>query len=393
MPAEEVQALFDDVKKTLGLRVHFPSTEKEPGFRLSFTDEGIPRPRYLGRLGLDNSLNDLEAEMPPHSYTEYDENILLDDRSFTAFKKMMEAAIQATKQKSKAQKDRKKNERIATRQSWCEQLKRTQCYLGIRPKVDYSMQNPLGDPGIPPRELEAAVKKFEQARCINLPELNLTSPAPYECQDHVVFVCVDVEAYEKDSRAVTEIGVSTLDTNDLAGLAPGEGGSAWMKKIRSRHFRIRETAHLTNSQFVAGCADKFEKQFGASEWISVKEVPQIIASCFRPPFSNLNVDGSSPHNPGDATQRKIMLVGHAVRMDIDYLRKLGYDVSNLSNLIEAIDTADLYRAWMHEHNPTNLGAVLLTLELVGWNLHNAVSLPYSDTHNNSRAELKLCQGQ
>ncbi|KAI4248959.1 MAG: hypothetical protein L6R42_009137 [Xanthoria sp. 1 TBL-2021] len=58
-------------------------------------------------------------------------------------------------------------------------------------------------------------------------------------------------------------------------------------------------------------------------------------------------------------------------MDIDYLRKLGYDVSNLSNLIEALDTADLYRAWKHHQNPSKLGSVLMEIEMIGWNLHNA----------------------
>lgn len=73
-------------------------------------------------------------------------------------------------------------------------------------------------------------------------------------------------------------------------------------------------------------------------------------------------------------KRKIILVGHDIRSDIDYLRKIGYDVRNLSNLVEAIDTVDIYRAFKHEQNPSNLGKILLSLGLTGWFLHNAVGL-------------------
>lgn len=87
---------------------------------------------------------------------------------------------------------------------------------------------------------------------------NANEPAPYTQEGSVVFVCIDVEAYERNTRIITEIGVSTLDTNDLKSLVPGEGGVEWMKKIRARHFRINENKHYNNTDFVAGCADRFE---------------------------------------------------------------------------------------------------------------------------------------
>ncbi|KAL8815339.1 MAG: hypothetical protein Q9223_005519 [Gallowayella weberi] len=380
VPATEVQALFDDIKKELHLLVYFPTEEKEPGFRLRFTEKGIPRPRYLGRLDLEHNLDEMEAKIPPYNH-EHNGATKTDDRSFAAFKKKMEAAIEATKQKTKHQRDRKKKERIGIKQGWCEQLKRAQCYLGVRPRVEPGMPNPMDDPNIPPRELEQAMKRYQISKCIELPDLLVSEPAPFAFQDNVVFICVDVEAYEKDSRPITEIGISTLDTNDLIGLSPGERGSAWMKKIRARHFRIKETAHLHNTEFVSGCAGRFEPEFGASEWISFKEAPQVIASCFRPPYSRL-VDGNNGEHltNGDTIananrermeKRQIVLVGHDVRNDIAYLRQIGYDVSTLSNIIEALDTADLYRAWKHHQNPTRLGSILMEFKMVAWNLHNA----------------------
>ncbi|KAL8673328.1 MAG: hypothetical protein Q9168_002252 [Polycauliona sp. 1 TL-2023] len=380
VPATEVQALFDEIKTQLRLLVYFPTEEKEPGFLLNFEEEGIPRPRYLGRFDLEHSLDDMEARIPPYTEQDHGEH-RPDDRSFAAFKKKMEAAIEATRQKSKGQRDRKKKERIGTKQGWCEQLKRAQCYFGVRPRTVPDMPNPMEDPTIAPRELEQAMKRYYLSKGVELPDLIVTEPAPFTFQDNVVFICVDVEAYEKDNRPITEIGVSTLDTNDLIGLSPGEGGKGWMKKIRSRHFRIKETAHLHNSEYVAGCADRFEPEFGVSEWISFKEAPQVIASCFRPPYSQtvehengeVPAKGDAPviTNGTNGPKRQLILVGHDIRMDIDYLRKLGYDVSNLSNLIEPLDTADLYRAWKHQQNPTKLGTILMEMEMIGWNLHNA----------------------
>ncbi|KAL8722581.1 MAG: hypothetical protein Q9225_000977, partial [Loekoesia sp. 1 TL-2023] len=380
VPATEVQALFDDIKRELRLLVYFPKEERAPGFLLSFTEEGIPRPRYLGRLDLENSLDDMEAKIPPFKH-EVNGNHRLDDRSFAAFKKKMEEAIQATKHKSKAQKDRKKKERIVLKHNWCEQLKRAQCYLGIRPRMEPGMKDPASDPSIPPRELEQAVQRYNLSQCIELPDVNTSEHAPFPFDKNVVLICIDVEAYEKNERPITEIGVSTLDTNDLVDLPPGEVGKAWMKKIRSRHFRIKETAHLNNFEFVAGCADRFEPEFGESEWVSFKEAPQVIASCFRPPYSRrLQLtngelsNNSEPAVNGEENpkpKRQLILVGHDINNDIHYLRKLGYDVSNLFNLIEALDTMDLHRAWKHQQNPSKLGSILVDLELTGWNLHNA----------------------
>lgn len=263
--------------------------------------------------------------------------------------------------------------RIGIKQGWCEEMKRAQCYLGIRPRMTLGMKDPSSDPSIPPRELESALRNYNLSQCINLPDIDLSEPAPFAFHNNVVFICVDVEAYEKMDRPITEIGISSLDTNDLAGLSPGEVGKAWMKKIRSRHFRIKESAHLHNYQYVTGCADRFEPEFGESEWVSFKEAPQVIASCFRPPYSSPVDDGKADED-GRASKRQLILVGHDINMDISYLRQLGYDVSNLSNLIEALDTANLYRAWKHQQNPSKLGSILVDLDLVGWNLHNAVGL-------------------
>lgn len=403
-----MQALLTDIHETLGIYRGFPDITRHPGFEVEFQDG--PRPRYLGRLTADCSLIELE-EMIPDSVGE--EPQAVEDRSFPAFHQKMEAAILAGKNKQKTARDKRKKDRVVTKRGWCAQLRRAQCYLGIRPRGTVNKEDFHGDPNHTHEQSQAAQEAYEKAAGIKLPPLDPNSLAPHPFDQSVVFVCVDVEAYEKDHKKITEVGISTLDTLDLAKSPPGEGGVEWMKMIRGRHFRIAEHGHLANTDFVVGCADKFEEKFGTSEWISIKEAPQVIASCFRHPFSesgqyypypsDQNTVGRNgcgshylPSIEENQSKRNIVLVGHDIKADIDYLRNIGYDVTNLSDLLEAIDTADMFRAMKHEQNPRNLGAVLNELELVGWHLHNAVrqivltlSTTSADNFCGSRPEKSL----
>ena len=314
----------------------------------------------------------------------------VDDRSFPAFRRKMAEAILAGKNKSKAAKEKKRRERVITKKACCTQLKRTQCYLGVRPRGTVNKDEFFADPNLMWEQAKAAQAAYEKA--IKLPKLVPTDPAPYPFHDSVIFICVDVEAYEKNQRQITEIGISTLDTSDLVNTPPGEGGANWMQKIRARHFRVKEYAHLKNSVHVSGCPDKFLERFGTSEWISSFNAPQVVASCFRHPFSapgqytpfpadNLPIGRYGydqqllsqylqPRNDSHQ-KRNIILVGHDIKSDIQYLKTIGYDVTTQPNVVEAIDTTHLFKAMKHGHNTPSLGAVLLELGLMGWHLHNA----------------------
>ena len=301
------------------------------------------------------------------------------DRSFKAFKEKMEAALDASKTKSKASRAKKQGERIQQKQKWCRELKRTQRYLGLRPRrTATAKDDPLQRAELSWTELQDARKEHALAAGQVLPPLTLAEAVPYLCDKDVVFVCVDVESYERSHNIITEIGVSTLDSRDLQGIPPLEDGKAWRDVIRSRHFRIREHAHLINTDFVSGCADRFEFNDGQSEWISIKDAPRTVASCFRNPFSATPTAGAAvptprtvPAQESELEKRNIILVGHDISQDINYLQRLGYNPLNLSTLLEIIDTASLYRALTRDNNPRSLGTILLDLGIAGWNLHNA----------------------
>lgn len=385
IPQPEVEALFQDIRDAIGISVRFPDITRHPGFEIGFQEEGSPRPRYLGRFESNFSLDDLEALIPAAGMApEQPES--LEDRSFPAFRRKMELAIQAGKNKSKVAKEKKRRDRLVQKKAWCAQLRRAQCYLGLRPRGAADREDFHKDPNMTWEASQIAQANYEKAAGLRLPDLNTAEPVPYVFDKSVIFVCVDIEAYERDQKKITEIGISTLDALDILKEAPGKGGIEWIKKIRCRHFRVVENAHLHNTDFIDGCAEHFIREFGFSEWISLKEAPQIVASCFRSPFS---APGCYVPHPADARdvgnivqarathdegpKRNVILVGHDIKSDIEYLRVIGYEVCNLSNLVEAIDTVDLYRAFKHEQNPRNLGSVLLELDRTGWFLHNAVS--------------------
>jgi hypothetical protein len=182
-----------------------------------------------------------------------------------------------------------------------------------------------------------------------------------------VFVCIDVEAYERSNKIITEIGVATLDTRDLVDVAPGTAGMNWQQKIRARHFRIKENIAYRNGDFVADAADRFE--FGDSELISIKDAPAVIASCFKHPFSKADEEGAEA--PEDEEKRNIIFVAHDVNSDLQFLRQVGYDPLNLSNLLETLDTASLYRAHTRDPNAKSVGNILYDFDFTSWNLHNA----------------------
>lgn len=196
-----------------------------------------------------------------------------------------------------------------------------------------------------------------------------------------VFVSVDVESHEYNHNAITEVGISILDTarlpprdtqytintdddknhpnylppkNNIPTI-PSSRAEEILGLVESHHFRISENRHLRNGNFVNDNADNFN--FGASEYISLKEAPAVIANCFR-------------YKDEHENRRRIVLVGHDTKTDIDYLRKLGYKVTNIADL-EIMDTVSMWKAVKWENQGRGLSSVLMELGLEAWNLHNA----------------------
>ncbi|KAG0642519.1 hypothetical protein HOY80DRAFT_1007941 [Tuber brumale] len=192
-----------------------------------------------------------------------------------------------------------------------------------------------------------------------------------------VFVSIDVEAFEYNHNIITEVGVSILDTAELPPIqgnattretvlkaiqdsfglssAPLRRSDAIIDLIKSHHFRVSENRNMRNGQFVTDAADYF--MFGDSEFVSLTQLPKRIAECFR-------------HYDNHGEKRGIVLVGHDVKTDVDFLMAVGYDVGNIAGL-EVIDTTCMWKAVMCDHQSKGLGPMLHDLSVDFRHLHNA----------------------
>lgn len=377
------------------------------GLFLPFQEDGTPQPQFLGQCASKETKEQLEASIPRPLSEHGDENAPVADSSeaggsLAAFREKIQAGVNAARNKSKEQGRKKRIQRYL---EWTRSLKRTQCYLGLRPRRPQGLQRPVLSENAAQEEIQRAEREYGLACGAILLPLQLNEPAPFPFASEPIFICVDIESNERCHEQITEIGISTLDTLDLVGVAPGEGGKNWIDWIRSRHFRIKERAHIVNKEYVSGCPNSFE--FGQSEFIPLKSAAKTVDQCFQPPYSAHvppqiktrkqngqeasvtldNIIGEHKLRP-----RNIVLVGHDIDNDIAYLRNLGCTLftkaatrpqkspaantgggfhASQPTLLEALDTVTLFQVLKRDTCPRSLGVVLADLGLVGWNLHNA----------------------
>ena len=94
-----------------------------------------------------------------------------------------------------------------------------------------------------------------------------------------------------------------------------------------------------------------------------------MAGVIRSVFESSAAQGLTIANYTD--NRKVVLVGHDVESDIKAIKKLGYDIRESKQLLEIVDTKDIYRHYRRVHNQPSLVSVLSDLEIPYSNLHNA----------------------
>ena len=414
--------MIDEIGRTFKAEISVPGFP----FTLSFFDDGTPQPQLLGTTGSRADINDMQDKIvpPPEGHGEAPSGASpAVDYSFAAFKKKMDKALAANKKKAAAVKKKKAQDRFLVIQDWCKQLRRAQRYFGLRPR---SGRVPEPDPGLSWAEQEAFIKEHEKKADIVLDPLDVTKLAPFPFEEEPIIISIDIESYERAHSLITEIGISTLDTLDLASIAPGDGASNWMEHIRSRHFRIKGREHLINKDFVTGHPDEF--QFGDSEFVSLANAGTAIDSCFEWPFSvqyrhdgrlkDIANDWNAPAvatggdahaavtaynrrstsygNSSDPTtaqlgprKRTILLLGHDLGTDLSYLATLGSrtfsaprppvypqphidpaDIDNpVHSILEALDTATLYKVLTRESQTRSLTSVMGDLGRTAWYAH------------------------
>jgi hypothetical protein len=184
------------------------------------------------------------------------------EESLIAFKAKCDLMMRAQRgKKNAASNEKRRADRQAKMQFWGYSIKRVQRYLGLRQASVrdqmVAISSELQKLDLQWQDHDTAVKNA-MAELLLPGGIDTGKPAPHSQDGSVIFISVDVEAYERNKRLITEIGIATLDTKDITSLSPGKGGVNWRELIRARHFRIEEHKHLENFEFVDGCADRFE---------------------------------------------------------------------------------------------------------------------------------------
>ncbi|KAF2151997.1 hypothetical protein K461DRAFT_294855 [Myriangium duriaei CBS 260.36] len=370
VPEQQVHRFIDKVDKAfprVPLRV--PQEKDWPGLVADFTSFRGMEPYELTPVGSKDELEEVKSQLEMDTAPLAE---IYDTDFIRALKKMIgESANCLTWKKKKATQEAKTKREAAAAAA----LMKLQKCLGLRAQDDDDLASEFFT--LAPYLMGTST---DSADVTLLP---IDRKVPWAYSPPPVFISVDVEAYERDQDIVTEIGISILDVADISTIAPGHLAKFWCDKIRSKHFRIAEYMHLVNREFVRGCEENF--RFGNSEVIRLAQAPAVIASYFRPPY------GAPPTSPVArrtapaahiATNRPIVFVGHAPSSDIKWLRKLGYDITNLASLISTQDTAQLHGFLSGKGGNPGLSTVLDDVNIEAWYLHNA--------GNDARYTLAAC---
>lgn len=214
-------------------------------------------------------------------------------------------------------------------------------------------------------------RRFTQQLYRTMKYLGLTKPPS---PNSITFVCIDMEAYEFNQNRITEIGISTLDTQDVNCMAPNPQVKGWEQYLQTRHIRIEECKHLVNSRHIQGCPDYFD--FGESEWLSQHNIIGFLTAVFR-----------EAQQFRDGKTILPVLVGHNIESDIQYMMKSGFDV--LTHVSDCIDTQDLRKVVRRDNRSRSLGALLVDYHIKADHLHNAGN----DAHYTLRLLLAICEAQ
>ncbi|KAK4106876.1 hypothetical protein N658DRAFT_414096 [Parathielavia hyrcaniae] len=333
VPTYQFEHLLQVVNAKLDTQLTIPPGRNEERFRMSFGLGNAPRPRFLGRSESARTFLDLVKAIPePHPDDDLSKATQL---GLEEFRKLIKRS-RADRKRGKRS-DRNRSKRIKAHQDWGRSVKRVQRYLGLRGRT-------AGDGNV--------VGK--------LAALDLDMPTVDEPEGFVLFVAIDIEAWEENQDLVTEVGIAMLDTTEIQGVAPGEGGQKWFPHIRGRHIRVKENSWVMNSRYVRGCADAFD--FGTSEFLLLSQVEPLITDLIDK--ATTPAGGSSP--------RPVVLVFHESSSDIKYLRVLSYHVEAAPNVVEVVDTREMHQYMARSNDSASLATVLSSVGIRSFrHLHNA----------------------
>ncbi|KAI3344110.1 hypothetical protein F4824DRAFT_507909 [Ustulina deusta] len=330
IPTIQFEQFLNIVNHMIDGELAIPQGNAGERFSLTFGEWDTPRPRFLGRANSTSALDALEARA--HTLSA-DDLSHLSPSCYQMYRDKMDDIYSSLKTaKGKRKREAARIKRIQKNKDRGRMLKRVQRYLGLRQAISHVSSN--------------------SSMTANW---NASKPAPFKARESVRFVCVDVEAYEKDTRVVTEIGLAVLDTEDLINICPGEGGENWFSLVKAYHFRIQERRHMANSKYVQGCPEAFN--FGESQIVSINDINKVV--------------GKIIGDEESEDQRPVIIVGHEIEQDLKYLMRIDYNPWCVSQIVDEVDTKGMFQRMERNPNGRSLAMMCGELGIPGDNYHNA----------------------
>ncbi|KAI0816784.1 hypothetical protein GGR55DRAFT_674977 [Xylaria sp. FL0064] len=330
VPTVQFEQFLNLVNHQIDGELAIPEGRAGQRFSLTFGEWDTPRPRFLGRVNSASILDALEARvhtlpaddlkhLSPSCYQMYED-------------KMNEIYRSLRTDKNIKKQERAKQKRIQRNKDSGRMLKRAQRYLGLRRAISHVSSD------------SSVIADWSPSK-----------PAPFKARETVRFICVDIEAYEKDTRVVTEIGLAVLDTDDIIEICPGERGENWFLLVQAYHLRIQERSYMVNSEYVQGCPESFN--FGKSQMVSIRDIRDVV--------------GKIIGDEKSEDQRPVIIVGHEIEQDLKYLTRIDYDPWRAPLVLDEVDTKNMFQRI--ERSPVGRGLATICSELgiPGSNYHNA----------------------
>ncbi|OTA91554.1 hypothetical protein M434DRAFT_75985 [Hypoxylon sp. CO27-5] len=330
VPSAQFEEFLDEINLHLTVQFSIPRGQACEEFYVTFGDGNTPRPRFLGHADSDEALEALKSRT--HRLP-IDDLTSLSTTTLQSYKEKMDRVYNSCKsKKNKKDPEVARRKRIERQKSYGRMIKRTQRYLGLR--------NPTSS-------------NFDSDSSMESWHVNML--VPFGTKESTRFICVDVEAWETGAHDVTEVGLAVLDTQHIVDVPPGIDGQNWFPLIRTYHFRIREHINKVNRRYVHGCPHLFN--FGNSEFVHSEDISSRIGTIIG-------------DNESD-DQRPIIMVGHDIRQDLNYLQKVGFNIWSVPHFLDEIDTKSMFQRLQKSSNGRGLATVCDELGMPGQNFHNA----------------------
>lgn len=135
--ANRVNEMLQEINQQFGCSLALDAKATEEGLVLSFPSHPDLRPRFLGTINSVERFHSLQNVLPSAAWRCDEETLPQNPPSGSAttlFRQVTDLGMDAANVKRKLTKEQKKLERVSKQQSWLNDLKTLEHFLGLRPK-------------------------------------------------------------------------------------------------------------------------------------------------------------------------------------------------------------------------------------------------------------------